>query len=87
VAGVFLFGHEEPSMAGFEVYQTGGQQMTNALKSGERVVAESWEDKTELIKKEAFSRPLKGVEYKAQKQGQGMWKKITDEDILVALFD
>jgi hypothetical protein len=45
------------------------------------VVAESWEDKAELIKEEAFPKPLKGVERKAQEKGGGMLKTITDEDI------
>jgi len=65
----------------------GGQQTTKALKSRDGVVAESWEDKADLIKEEAFPKPLKGVDRKAQKEGGGMWKKITDEDIQVALFD
>jgi len=50
-------------------------------------VAESWENKAELIKEEAFPKPLKGVERKAQEEGGGMWKTITDEDIRLALFD
>ena len=50
-------------------------------------MAESWEDKAELIKEEAFPKPLKGVDRKAQEEGGEMWKKITDEDIRVALFD
>jgi len=50
-------------------------------------VAESWEEKVELIKEEAFLKPLKGVERKAQEEGGEMWEKITDEDIRVALFD
>jgi len=65
----------------------GGQQTTKALKSMDGVVAESWEDKAELIKEEAFPKPLKGVERKAQEEGGEMWKKITDEDIQLALFD
>jgi hypothetical protein len=65
----------------------GGQQTTKALKSRDGVVAESWEDKAELIKEEAFPKPLKGVERKAQEEGGGMWKTITDEDIRLALFD
>jgi hypothetical protein len=65
----------------------GGQQTTKALKSRDGVVAESWEDKAELIKEEAFPKPLKGVERKAQEEGGGMWKMITDEDIRLALFD
>jgi hypothetical protein len=40
----------------------GGQQTTKALKSRDAVVAESWEDKAELIKEEAFPKPLKGPE-------------------------
>jgi len=50
-------------------------------------VAESWEDKAGLIKEEAFPKPLTGVERKAQEEGGGMWKTITDEDIRLALFD
>jgi hypothetical protein len=40
-----------------------------------------------LIKEEAFPKPLKGVERKAQEKGGGTWKIITDEDIREALFD
>jgi len=65
----------------------GGQQTTKALKSRERVVAESSEGKAELITEEAFPKPLKGVERKAQREGGGMWKTITDENIRKALFD
>jgi len=65
----------------------GGQQTTKALKSRDEVVAESWEDKAELIKEEVFPKPLKGVERKAQEERGGMWKRITDEDIRLALFD
>jgi len=65
----------------------GGQQTTKALKSRDGVVAESWEDKAELIKEEAFPKPLKGVERKAPEQGGGMWKTITDEEVRMALFD
>jgi ribonuclease HI len=65
----------------------GGQQTTKALKSKGGVVAESWEDKAELIKEEAFPKPLKGVDRKAQEEGGGMWKTITEEDIRLALFD
>jgi len=61
--------------------------MTKPLKSRDGVVAESWEDKAELIKEEAFPEPLKGVERKAQEGGGGMWKMITDESIRVALLD
>jgi len=64
----------------------GGQQMTKALRSRSGEVAESWEEKAELIKDEAFPKPLKGVEQKAQQEGGEMWKKITDEDIRKALF-
>ena len=49
-------------------------------------MVESWEDKVELIKEEAFLKPLKGVERKAQEEGGEMWKMITDEDIREALF-
>ena len=48
---------------------------------------ESWEDKAELIKEEAFPKPLKGVERKVQEEGGEMWKKITDEDVREALFN
>jgi len=65
----------------------GGQQTTKALKSRSGEVAESWEEKAELIKEEAFPKPLKGVERKAQEEGGEMWKKITDEDIREALFN
>jgi hypothetical protein len=65
----------------------GGQQTTKALKSRDVVVAESWEDKAELIKEEAFPKPLQGVERKAQEEGGGMWKTVSDEDIRLALFD
>jgi hypothetical protein len=57
------------------------------VKSRDGVVVESWEDKAELIKEEAFPKPLKGVESKVQEEGGGMWKTITDEDIRLALFD
>jgi hypothetical protein len=65
----------------------GGQQTIKALKSRDGVVAERWEDKVELIKEEAFPKPLKGVERKAHEEGEGMWKMITDEDMRLALFD
>jgi len=65
----------------------GGQQMTKALRSRSGEVAESSEEKAELIKEEAFPKPLKGVERKAQEEGGEMWKKITDEDIREALFN
>jgi len=74
-------------MADLEVYEAGSQQTTKTLRSRDGVVAESWEDKGELIKAEAFLKPLKGVERKAKEVGRGMWKKITDEDIRLALFD
>ena len=65
----------------------GGQQTTKALKSREGVVGESWEEKDELIKEEAFPKPLKGVERKARKEGAEMWKSITEEDIQEAVFN
>jgi hypothetical protein len=65
----------------------GGQQTTKVLKFRDGAVAESWEDKAELIKEEAFPKPLKGVERKAQEEEGGMWKMITEEDIRVAMFD
>jgi len=58
-----------------------GQQSMKALRSRSGEVAECWEEKAELIKEEAFPKPLKGVERKAQEEGGEMWKKITDEDI------
>jgi len=61
--------------------------MTKALRSRSGEVAESWEEKAELIKEEAFPKPLKGVERKAQEEGGEMRKKITDEDIREALFN
>jgi len=72
---------------GLRYTKPGGQQTTRALKSRTGEVAESWEEKAELIKEEAFPKPLKGVERKAQEEGEEMWKKITDEDIREALFD
>ena len=50
-------------------------------------MAEYCEDKAELIKEEAFLKPLKGVERNAQKEVGEMWKTITDEDIREALFN
>jgi hypothetical protein len=81
VARIFVFGHEGSGMAGSEVYKTGRPANDEGLKSRDGVVAESWEDKAELIKEEAFPKPLKGVEKNAQEEGGGMWKTITDEDI------
>jgi len=77
----------DPVWQALRYTKPGGQQTMKALKSREGVVAESWENKGELIKEEAFPKPLKGVERKAQEEGGGMWKKITDEDIRLALFD
>jgi len=65
----------------------GGQQTTKALRCRTGEVAESLEEKAELIKEEAFPKPLKGVESKAQDERGEMWKKITDEDIREALFN
>jgi len=65
----------------------GGQQTTESLRSRTGEVATSWEEKAQLIKEEAFPKPLKGVERKAQEEGGEMWKKITDKDIQVAVFD
>jgi len=59
----------------------GGPQTTKALRSRNGEVAESWEKKAELIKEEAFPKPLKGVKRNAQEKGGEMWKMITDEDI------
>jgi len=50
-------------------------------------VAESWEEKAELIKEKAFPKPLKGGERKAEEEGGEMWNKIIDEDIQEALFN
>jgi len=44
-----------------------------ALRSRSSEVVESWEDKVELTKEEAFPKPLKGVERKAQEEGGEMW--------------
>jgi len=65
----------------------GGQQTTKALRSRNGEVAESWEEKAELIKEEAFPKPLKGVEWRAQKEGGEMHKEITEEDIRKAVYD
>jgi len=65
----------------------GGQQTTKALKSRDGKVVKSWDEKAELIKEEAFPKPLKGVERKTWEEGGEMWKKITEEDIRAALFD
>jgi len=65
----------------------GRQQMTKALKSRTGDVVESWEEKAELINEEAFPKPLKSVERKAQEEGGEMWKKIIDEDVQEALFN
>jgi len=65
----------------------GGQQTTKALRSRSGEVAESLEEKAELIKEEVFPKPLKGVERKAQEERGEIWKKITDEDIREALFN
>ena len=43
----------------------GGHQIKQASRSGSGEVAQSWEEKAELIKEEAFLKPLKGVERKA----------------------
>jgi len=59
----------------------GGQQTAKALKSRSGEVAESWEEKAELMKEDAFPKPLKGVSRKAQEEGGEMWKKMTEEDI------
>jgi len=65
----------------------GGQQTTKASGSRSGEVVESWAEKAELIKEEAFLKPLKGVSRKAQEEGGEMWKKITEEDIREALFN
>jgi hypothetical protein len=59
----------------------GGQQTINTLMSRTREVAESWLQKAELIKEEAFLIPLKGVDKRAEEEGGGMWKQITEGDI------
>jgi len=51
----------------------GGKQTTKALRSRSSEVVESWEDKVELTEEEAFPKPLKGVERKAQEEGGEMW--------------
>jgi len=65
----------------------GGQQTTKALRSRSGEVAESWEEKAELIKEEAFPKPLKGVEWRAKREGGEMHKEITEEDIRKAVYD
>jgi hypothetical protein len=76
-----------------QVWQTlrytkpGGQQTTKALRSRNGEVAESLEEKAELIKEEAFPKPFKGVEWAAQKKGGNMHKEITEEDIRKAVYD
>ena len=50
-------------------------------------MAESVEEKAELIKEETFPKPSKGVNRKAQEEGGEMWKNITDKDrVRDALF-
>jgi len=61
--------------------------MMKALRSRSGEVVESWQEKAEITKEEAFPKPLKGVERKAEEEGGEMWKKITDEDIREALFN
>ena len=66
------------SATGDQVWQVlrytkpGGQQTTNTLKSRTGEEAESCEEKAELIKEEAFPKPLEGVERKAQEEGGEM---------------
>jgi len=65
----------------------GSQQTTKTLRSRTGELAESWDQKAELIKKEAFPKPLNCVERKAQEEGGEVWKIITDEDIRRAVYD
>jgi hypothetical protein len=69
VVGVFIFGHMGSGRAGTEVYKTWGPPNNEGCKSRNGVVAETWEDKTELIKEEEFPKPLKSVEREAQEEG------------------
>jgi len=46
--------------------------MTNSLRSRSGEVVESWEEKAELMKEEAFPKPLSSVERNAQEEGGGM---------------
>jgi len=65
----------------------GGQHTPKTLRSRTGEVAESWDRKVELIKEEAFLKPLKGVERYAKAEGGEMWMRITDKDIQRAVFD
>jgi len=56
-------------------------------KSREERVAESWEDKSELIKDEAFPKLMKGMEWRSLKEGGKTHRDITEEDIQNALFN
>jgi len=68
-------------LAGIEIYRTRRTTDDTRLRSRNGEMAESWEDNAELIKEEAFPKPLEGVGRKAQDEGVEMWKKITDQDI------
>jgi hypothetical protein len=57
------------------------------LRSRMGELAESCDHKAELIKDEAFPKPLQGAERKTQEEGGGMWMTITDEDVRGAVFD
>lgn len=65
----------------------GGQQTIKALRSRSGEEAESWEAKAELIKEEAFPKPIKGLEWRAQREGGEMHQMISDEDIQKAVCD
>jgi hypothetical protein len=50
----------------------GGQQTTKTLRTRLGEVAESWLQKAELIKEEAFPVPVKGMDKKAKEEGGEM---------------
>ena len=58
-----------------------------ALRFSRGELAKSWKEKAELIKEEVFPKPLKGVKWRAQREGGEMHKEITDEDIRKAVYD
>jgi len=81
VEEVFNFGHKRSGLASVEIYETGRTTNNKGFEIQEWGGGGVLGRKAELIKEEAFPKPLKGVERKAQEKGGEMWKKITDEDI------
>jgi hypothetical protein len=49
--------------------KSGGQQTTKTWRSRTVEVVESWDQKAQSIKDEAFPKPLKGGDRKAQEEG------------------